>query len=196
TETRPDLVLMDIVLKGDKNGVEVTEEILDRMDVPVVYLTAYGDDATLRSAITTEPYGYLIKPYEERELRTTIELALFKHRMDGLSKRFRRWHAAALRSVGDGLIVADAWGETRLVNHAAQTLTGWTEEEAFGKPLADVLRLTGGPSQDLAANLITRAVREDISVGLEGCSLHPKDNGSAVPVDGSLAPIHGGGKSL
>src|SRR5262249_46390491 len=71
-ETWPDLVLMDIVLKGDMDGVDVSEEIRDRYDIPVVYLTAYADDATLRRAKITEPYGYLLKPYEEKELHTTI----------------------------------------------------------------------------------------------------------------------------
>ena len=84
-DTLPDLVLMDIVLKGDMDGVEVSDQIRDRFDIPVVYLTAYADDATLRRAKITEPYGYLVKPYEEKELRTTIELALFRHRLQGIS---------------------------------------------------------------------------------------------------------------
>ena len=81
-ETHPDLVLMDIVLEGKMDGVEAAEQIRDRFDIPVVYLTAYADDNTLQRAKVTEPYGYILKPFEERELHTAIEIALYKHRME------------------------------------------------------------------------------------------------------------------
>ncbi|MBU4259376.1 MAG: response regulator, partial [Desulfobacteraceae bacterium] len=78
-EMHPDLVLMDIVLEGDMDGVKAAEHIRDRFDIPVVYLTAYSDDTTLQRAKITEPYGYILKPFQERELYTTIEMALYKH---------------------------------------------------------------------------------------------------------------------
>ena len=81
-ETHPDLVLMDIVLEGDMDGVEAAEQIRDRFDIPVVYLTAYSDDKTLQRAKITEPYGYILKPFQERELYTTIEMALYKHKIE------------------------------------------------------------------------------------------------------------------
>ena len=71
-ETFPDLVLMDIVLGGHMDGVEAAEQIRDRFDIPVVYLTAYADNKTLQRAKITEPYGYILKPFSERELHTTI----------------------------------------------------------------------------------------------------------------------------
>src|SRR5436190_21939620 len=77
-ETYPDLVLMDIVLKGDTDGIEATRKMRDRFDIPVIYLTAYEDDETLKRARLTEPFGYLLKPYEEKELHTTIQMALYK----------------------------------------------------------------------------------------------------------------------
>jgi len=81
-ETRPDLVLIDIMLKGEMNGIGAAEQIRTRFDIPVVYLTAYADEKTLSRAKLTEPYGYILKPFEERELHTTIEIALYKHRME------------------------------------------------------------------------------------------------------------------
>src|SRR6266566_2063021 len=81
-ESSPDLVLMDIVLKGDLDGIETTKRLHDQCHVPVVYLSSYEDDQTLDRARETAPYGYLIKPYEERELRATIEMALYKHRVE------------------------------------------------------------------------------------------------------------------
>jgi CheY-like chemotaxis protein len=81
-ERRPDLVLMDIRLKGDVNGIDAAQEIHERFDIPVIYLTAYADEDTLQRAKITEPYGYIIKPFEERELYSVIEMALYKHRME------------------------------------------------------------------------------------------------------------------
>jgi CheY-like chemotaxis protein/predicted regulator of Ras-like GTPase activity (Roadblock/LC7/MglB family) len=81
-ETRPDLVLMDIVLEGDMDGIAAAEQIRARFDIPVIYLTAYADDATVQRAKMTAPYGYLLKPFNERELHAAIETALYKHMME------------------------------------------------------------------------------------------------------------------
>ena len=81
-ETHPDLVLMDIRLKGDMDGIEAAEQIRGRFNIPVVYLTAYADDETLQRAKITEPYGYILKPFGERELHTAIEIALHKHKLE------------------------------------------------------------------------------------------------------------------
>jgi|SRR6516165_9130893 CheY-like chemotaxis protein len=91
-ETHPDLVLMDIVLKGDLDGVQTAEQIRERYDVPVVFLTAYADERTLQRAKRTEPFGYLLKPYEERELETTIEIALQKHKTERVLKESQPRH--------------------------------------------------------------------------------------------------------
>ncbi len=81
-ETHCDLVLMDIVLRGDMDGVEAAERIRARFNIPVVYLTAYADSETLQRAKISQPYGYILKPFEERELHVTIESALYKHKME------------------------------------------------------------------------------------------------------------------
>ena len=81
-ETRPDLVLMNIRLKEDMDGIEAAEEIRARFDIPVVYLTAYADEDTLQRAKITEPFGYIIKPFQERELHIAIEMALYKHKAE------------------------------------------------------------------------------------------------------------------
>ncbi len=78
----PDLVLMDIMLKGNMDGIEASELIRSKFDVPVVYLTAYADENILQRAKVTEPMGYLLKPFKDSELRSTIEVALYKHRME------------------------------------------------------------------------------------------------------------------
>lgn len=88
-ENRPDIVLMDIMLKGKITGIEAAKEIKDRFSLPVIFLTAYADDNTLNKAKITEPYGYIIKPFKEKELQTTIEMALYKYEKDEELRRER-----------------------------------------------------------------------------------------------------------
>jgi DNA-binding response OmpR family regulator len=82
TTQKPDLVLMDIRLNGGKDGIQAATEIRERVDVPVIYLTAYSDRVTLDRAKHTEPYGYVLKPFHERELQVTIELAMHRHAIE------------------------------------------------------------------------------------------------------------------
>ncbi len=85
-EINPDLVLMDIVLEGKMDGVEAASLIRYRFDIPVVYLTAYSDKKTLERAKVTEPFGYILKPFKDRDLYTTIEMALYTHKMGNMLK--------------------------------------------------------------------------------------------------------------
>jgi len=96
-EVLPDLIMMDIRLKGKMDGIETAEYINQRLDVPVVYLTAFADEDTLQRAKQTQPFGYLIKPFKERELHTTIEVALYKHEMEVQLKELQDHLAKAQR---------------------------------------------------------------------------------------------------
>ena len=82
TRDRPDLILMDVRLRGEKDGVQAATEIRQQVDVPVIYLTAYSDRATVERAKHTNPYGFVLKPFHERELQVTIELAMHRHAME------------------------------------------------------------------------------------------------------------------
>lgn len=88
-EHKPDLVLMDIMLKGDKSGIDVADYIKKNHSIPVVFLTAYADSATFGKAKNTEPYGYIIKPFKDIDLQTSVEMALFKHKKTSEIKRER-----------------------------------------------------------------------------------------------------------
>jgi CheY-like chemotaxis protein len=81
-ENQPDLVLMDIVLKGDMDGVTAAEKIRTNMNVPTVFLTAYADDKTLQRAKLTDPFGYIIKPFQQNDLRVAVEIALHRHEIE------------------------------------------------------------------------------------------------------------------
>ncbi len=103
TEKIPDLVLMDIKLSGKMDGIEAAEKIRVLLDIPVVYLTAYSDESTLQRAKVTEPFGYIVKPLEERELHSTIEISLYKHKMEkNLKESESKYHSIV--EAFDGLI--------------------------------------------------------------------------------------------
>jgi CheY-like chemotaxis protein len=86
-EIKPDLVLMDIVLKDGMDGIEAADQIRTRFTIPVVYLTAYADDETVQRAKITEPYGYVLKPLEERDLHVTLEIALYMYAKYGVRRK-------------------------------------------------------------------------------------------------------------
>ncbi len=86
-ELKPNLVLMDIVLKGEMDGIDAAQKIRELYDIPIIYLTAYSDEKTLERAKVTEPFGYVLKPFEDREIQSAIEMAIYKHQMEKKLKK-------------------------------------------------------------------------------------------------------------
>ena len=86
-ELKPSLVLMDIVLKGEMDGIDAAQNIRELYDIPIIYLTAYSDEKTLERAKVTEPFGYVLKPFEDREIQSAIEMAIYKHQMEKKLKK-------------------------------------------------------------------------------------------------------------
>jgi CheY-like chemotaxis protein len=187
---RPDLVLMDVHLKGGRDGVAAAREIRDRCGTPVVYLSAFDDPETVARAAETAPYGYLLKPYEERELHTTIETALAKHRAEQRLAESERWLAGTLAGIDDAVIAADPGNQVHLVNLAAESLTGCRAGEAVGLPLAAVCALVSTAGAVALEDLADRAVCESREVVLPAGTDVVARNGRKTPVEGSLCPIY------
>jgi two-component system cell cycle sensor histidine kinase/response regulator CckA len=187
-DLRPDLVLMDIRLRGELDGVEAAAKIRECFDIPVVYLTAYADKDTLQRAKITEPYGYILKPFEERELHTAIEMALYKHTMEQKLKKSEQWLGATLRSIGDAVIATDETGLVSLMNPVAETLTGWTQKDALGKDGSEIFRIVDGAGFPVAKAAINKALYEGIGADLVEHTLLARD-GKEILVDDSIAPI-------
>ncbi len=180
---------MDIVLAGDMNGVDAAMAIRDQLDIPVVYLTAYADDATLRKAMVTEPFGYLIKPFEERELHTAIEMALYKHAMERKLRLSERWLSTTLKSIGDAVIATDDQGRVKFMNGVAEDLTGWTAQEADGRDLTEVFDIVNEDTREPTENPVARALREGVVVGLANHTILIARDGTESPIADSAAPI-------
>ena len=188
-EIRPDLVLMDIKLKGEMDGIEAAEVIRARLDIPVIYLTAYADYATLQRAKITEPYGYLLKPFEERELHSTIEMALYRHEMERKLRESEQWLSTTLKSIGDAVIATDENGFLTFMNPVAEALTGWKQEEALGQDSRKVFRIVNGKTQTPAESPVTKVLQGSVVAGLDDNTLLVARDGTATPIDDSAAPI-------
>ena len=110
------LVLPNIKLKGDIDGVEAAEQIHTHLDVPVIYLTAHADEDTLQRAKITEPYGYLLKPFKKRELQTAVEIALYKHRMEEQLKASEEKYRDLVENSNDLIFTLDPQGTFTFIN--------------------------------------------------------------------------------
>ncbi|HJP17692.1 MAG TPA: response regulator [Nitrospinota bacterium] len=188
-DKKPDLVLMDIVLDGKMNGIETTNEINSRFDIPVVYLTAYADEETLERVKVTEPLGYIIKPFEDRELHTIIEMALYKHKVEKKLKESEEWLSTTLKSIGDAVIATNSKGGVKFMNGVAQLLTGWKEEDAIGKTLEEVFHIVSEETGKKVENPVKRVLREGVVVGLANHTVLIAKDGTKQPIDDSGAPI-------
>ncbi len=180
---------MDIWLEGPMDGIEAAEAIRRQHDVPVIYLTAHSDPATLARAKLTGPFGYILKPFEERELATQIELALYRHQADRQLRQQREWLRVTLTSIGDAVIATDAKGRITFVNPVAESLTGWKAEEAAGQPLQSVFRIVNEQTGQPLEEPVARVLREGRAVELANHTALVTKDGRTVPIEDSAAPI-------
>ena len=187
-ELRPDLILMDIRLKGEMDGVTAAEKIRSQLEVPIIYVTAYADETTLERAKITAPYGYLLKPFEERELHSTIEMALYKHHMEQKIIASERWLATTLNSIGDAVIATDVRGCINFMNAIAENLTGWTAAEAMGQELSAVYQVVNDETGGLSESPALKAIQAGCVINQTNQTLQTK-SGATIPIDDTVAPI-------
>ena len=147
-----DLVLMDIRLKGEMDGVATAEVLRSELQTPVVYLTAHADHETLERAKITEPLGYILKPISDGALRSVMQTSTYRAAMERRLRASEAWLATTLRSVGEGIVATNSDGEVVLMNPCAERLTGWSGAEAAGHALMEVLRLYEESTRQPAKN--------------------------------------------
>lgn len=188
-ENYPDLVLMDIKLKGRVDGIEAAEQIRSQFPIPVVYLTAYTDEETLNRAKLTEPYGYILKPFEARDLGTTIEVALYKHQIEQQLREREQWLATTLKSIGDAVIATDSQGLVTFMNPVAEALTRWKQEEVLGNDVTQVFHAINETTREIVENPVKLALEQGVTVGLANHTLLITKDGSEIPIDDCAAPI-------
>ena len=150
---RPDLILMDINLRDEMDGVEAAMQIRAQYDVPIIFCTAYSNEETLERAKISEPYGYVLKPFDNRELEINIEIAFYKHRVEKDLSETRQRLDATLTNVNDGVIAADTEGRIYVFNPMAEKITGRSLQHARHSTLSKLMPLeafeAGQPSIEL-----------------------------------------------
>lgn len=195
-ETEPDLVLMDIKLKGKMDGVDAASELHERFGIPIVFLTAYADGEILERAKRTSPSGYVLKPFDERALRSAVEIALHRHPQERRLIESERRLVSALRSIDEGVIIVQDGGFVTLMNRAAERLTGWEQTKAVGRPLQDVFSTVGAASGRLKPNPVARVLREGVGIGLGDQRVLLGRHGTETWIRGSVVPLHDQGGTI
>jgi CheY-like chemotaxis protein/signal transduction histidine kinase len=193
----PDLVLMDIQLAGDMDGITAGNEIYQRLKIPVVYLSAHADELTLSRAIKTAPFGYIVKPFQAQTLQSTIQVACQRQQVEACGEMAQASLGYLLDNMGSGIIVTDRQGLVTFINPIAETLTGCYSAAAVGVEVDRVFCLgeTDGtamlPGSGLSANEnpSLRAMRLQAPVNSpDECWLMSKDS-VLVPISHTAAPI-------
>jgi len=138
-EMHPDIVLMDIRLEGQMDGIETAHRLKESLDVPVVFLTAYSNESTLQRAKTAQPFGFLLKPFQARELRSAVEIAIYKHKMERKLRQRENWLNTILQGMADCVVATDAAGFVTYMNPPAEDLTSQTLAQVSDLTLAKAL---------------------------------------------------------
>ena len=199
-DVKPDIVLMDIVLEGEMNGIEAAEIIHSDFDIPVIYLTAHGEDKVFERAKSTEPYGYIIKPFKKEELKKTIEIALYKHKIEKERKELiqelreeitervlvekgllesEEKYRQVIATARDAIMVFDA--KTRRfieINKACEDIYGYSREEFINMRLADIT-ITAEP-EDSEVSFSKTPIKKLPKISLY---YHRKKDGTVFPVE-------------
>jgi PAS domain S-box-containing protein len=188
---QPDLVLMDIRLEGEMDGIEAAQRIRSKNRIPVVFLTAYGNEEIMRRASLTEPFCYLLKPFEVPQMRTVIQMALYKREAESRVRLGEKRYAATLASIADGVISTDEEGRVDFMNPAAEKLTGWPSHEAVGRHLSDIFVIV---DEETRVPLESPATRLLASGGPTGSrSVLIARGGSEVLIEERCSPVENEG---
>ncbi len=184
--TSPDLILMDIHLKGATDGIEVAEHIRQTHRIPVVYLTAHSDEKTLQRAKKTGPFGYIVKPFDEKALHSTVEVALCKAKMHAELFRTKQKLETILRSLREAVIVVDLKGQIQYFNPAAERLFAAQARDVVNSNVMRTLRFRstdGAREAELPISKIVMDGEEELRAEMNVV----RGDGVTVPVELVLA---------
>ncbi|RCJ17281.1 diguanylate cyclase [Nostoc sp. ATCC 43529] len=191
-EIQPTLVLIDICLTGEINGVQLVDIIQNKFHVPVVYIINSSEYKILQKNQLIEPFNYIIKPFLERDLHFVIEMALYKYQSEKRLQEEKQRLTAIINSMGRAVIVTYANGCIQMMNPTAEIITGWKQSEALGKDLVEVVSLVDKDVGEAIENLAIHVIEAGEIFNLpENCTLITKD-GKEIPIEDNVAPIRDG----
>ncbi len=188
-DKEPDLVLMDIVLKGAMDGISTAKIINDKLEIPVIFLTAYSQDEMIARAKEVEPLGYMLKPLDERTLRPMLETSLFKAQLEKQRRKSQQYLMTTLNAIGEAVITTDPAGLVHMMNPMAEKLGGWKSKQVVTQPISEILHLEHRLSGEVVRNPVSRAMDSGRLERMAPDSVLATEDGRRLIVSGSASPI-------
>ena len=188
-ELKPDLVFLDIKLKGDEDGIHIAEHIKIKYNIPVIFLTSFVDQETLDRAKVTEPYGYIVKPFNETDLKTTVEMALFKYGRDKEIRESQQRLANALGKVGEVIIITDTDCRITYLNQRAESFIGYGNTSANGVDLFDLISIERADNSSVKKEELVTNMQNNEAVEYKDCNVITKRDNSSIPAILTSSPI-------
>ncbi|WP_414552346.1 ATP-binding protein [Anabaena sp. CCY 0017] len=181
-ELRPNLILMDIRLRGEQDGIHAAEQIWNTLQIPVIYVTGHSDRSTVERATLTSPFGYILKPIKEQELYVAIQTAINRYERE-------QFLSSVLRGMGDGVIVVDPQMHITYINQVAEALTGWTWDQAKAQLLTEVVQLVDEETQLPIENPIIAALQQETTIYVDSLAVLISRDGRTIPIADSATPL-------
>ncbi len=181
-ELQPDLVLMDIRLQGEMDGIQAATEIWHHYEIPIIYVTGHSDKSTVERATLAFPFGYILKPVKEKELYVAIQTALNRYERE-------QFLSMVLRGMGDGVVVTDMHLQIKYLNGAAEKLSGWSLKEALNRPITEVVYLIDELTQQPIIHPAVIAMESNQCVYVNHHTLLVTKNQTQIPIADSAAPL-------
>jgi diguanylate cyclase (GGDEF)-like protein/PAS domain S-box-containing protein len=189
-ETPPDLVLMDIRLKGTMDGVTAGHLIRGRYGIPVVFLSAHNDEGTLQRVKASRAYGFVVKPFVEQDVAMAVASALFRHRIESVLAESEDPSTMTLGEGGTPQIATDPVGRIMYVNRAAEQLLGWKQGDVFARSAAEVLPCRGAGGEHVDDHPVARAIQDGAVATTEPDTVLLARDGSGISVTCRAEPVH------
>jgi two-component system, cell cycle sensor histidine kinase and response regulator CckA len=187
-ECCPDLILMDIHIKGKKDGVETAAALHESFDIPLVFLTAHNDLETVNRAKTTSPFGFLTKPIDQRSLAIAVELAIQRHSDYRAIRHQQSWMATVLATMADAMVIIDSDRKIQFLNGPAEALTGWTNQEARHMEITAVLPLRNRISELHVNELLFPPAQPRPPYDLPPDLVSRRRSGEEFSIEGAVSP--------
>ncbi|BAY25179.1 two-component hybrid sensor and regulator [Calothrix sp. NIES-2100] len=181
-QLRPNLILMDIRLQGEMDGIQAAEQIWNSLQIPIIYVTGHSDKSTVERATLTSPFGYILKPIREQELYVAIQTALNRYERE-------QFLSTVLREMGDGVIVVDTQLQVKYLNQVAEALTEWRLDEAKNRMFSEICQLIDQQTQLPIENPIVLALQSQTPIYLNDRILLVTKNGTKIPIADSVTAI-------
>jgi PAS domain S-box-containing protein len=183
----PDLILMDIIIQGDMDGIETAIAIRKQMDIPIIFVSANADEGIMERAKNTQPFAYLLKPFDDRELHISIEMALYRHKMDKKLRDSEKRFRSLVENAADAFYVCDKHGLILDVNTAACEALGYSQEELLSLNIRDIYE----KSDD---NTLDTLLKKSIEGAITFESTHIRKDGTELPAEVRMAYFQDSGE--